>query len=299
MALPDGRDPRAVFDPGPPRTILDTFFEAGFRPERHTTVDESRAARMGQVLKVRPAGEAFARAFSRRVTILCGHFGSGKTEITLSAALELAGAGFPVSLLDLDVVKPYLRSRSARDILGAANVELVAPMGEYFSSDLPIVLPQVRTRLQDPTRKVFIDAGGDDTGVRALASVSDAVPEEETDLLLVLNFRRPFTPDVDSAVSMAREIEAASRLRTTGLLSNTHLMGESTAEVILDGLRLAREVGRSLSLEVRAVAAPLDLAEEVERGNPGCPVLPVKKIVKPPFESDRTRRTVGPLFVVG
>ncbi len=262
-------------------------------------MDESRTAHVGQVLKVRPTGETFARAFSRRITILCGHFGSGKTEITLSAAVEMAGAGVPVSLLDLDVVKPYLRSRSARDILSAAKVELVAPMGEYFSSDLPIVLPQVRTRLQDPTRKVLIDAGGDDTGVRALASVSDVVPESETDLLVVLNFRRPFTPDVSSAVSMVREIEVTSRLKATGLLSNTHLMGESTAEVILDGLRLARRVGSSLSLDVRAVAAPLELTEEVERGNPGCPVLPVRRIVKPPFESDRAQRTVGPLFVVG
>lgn len=278
---------------------MNTFFEAGVRPERHTTVDEKREAQMGQVLKVRPAGEAFARVFSRRVSILCGHFGSGKTEITLSAAMELSDAGVPVSLLDLDVVKPYLRSRSARDLLAAANVELVAPMGEYFSSDLPIVLPQVRARLQDPARRVFIDAGGDDTGVRALASVSDAVPESETDLLLVLNFRRPFTPDVDSAVVMAREIEATSRLRTTGLLSNTHLMGESTPQVILDGLRLAREVGRRLGLEVRAVAAPAGLAAEVERGNPDCPVLPVRRIVKPPFETDRAQRTVGPLFVVG
>ena len=60
--------------------------------------------------------------FSRRVTVLVGHFGSGKTEIALNGALGLAAHGEAVTLADLDVVKPYFRSRSARHILAAAGV---------------------------------------------------------------------------------------------------------------------------------------------------------------------------------
>ena len=132
--------------------------------------------------------------FPRRVTVLAGHFGSGKTEIALNGALALREAGHRVSLIDLDVVKPYFRSRSAQQFLQAAGIDLVAPLGEYFSSDLPIVTGDVRTHLLDPGRKVLVDAGGNDSGVRALSSVSDALPRD-TAFLIVLNFRRPLTPE--------------------------------------------------------------------------------------------------------
>ncbi len=136
--------------------------------------------------------------FPRRVTVLAGHFGSGKTEITLNGALALAASGLKVSLIDLDVVKPYFRSRSAQQLLERSGIDLVAPLGEYFSSDLPIICADVRTHLLDASRKVLVDAGGNDSGVRALSSVSDALPPD-TAFLLVLNFRRPLTPDVESA----------------------------------------------------------------------------------------------------
>jgi len=237
--------------------------------------------------------------FPGRVTIVAGHFGSGKTEITLNAAVRLAREGQAVSLVDLDVVKPYFRSRSARELLRLSGVELVAPMGEYYSSDLPILLPQIRQRLLDGSRKVFMDAGGDDTGARVIGSLTDVIPPAETEFLLVLNFRRPFTPDVESAVAMAREIEGTGRMRLTGLLSNTHLMGETTGEVVREGFRLAAETARRLGLPLLAVAVEegRDLglcAEEFP-----CPLLPLTRIVKPPFEADREQRTVGPLFVVG
>lgn len=245
------------------------------------------------------APSGWSALLPRRVTLLAGHFGSGKTEIILNAALDAASGDMPVSLVDLDVVKPYFRSRSARDILAAGNVELVAPMGEYFSSDLPIILPEIRSRLRDPSRRIFIDAGGDDTGTRAVGSLSDAVPAHETDFLLVLNFRRPFTPDVPSAVAMAREIETTARLKLTGILANTHLMDETTPAVILDGLGKARETAAALGLAIRAVAASEAVAPGLDAASLGVPLAPVRRIVRPPFESQRTQRSVGPLFVVG
>ena len=59
----------------------------------------------------------------RRVTVYVGHFGSGKTEIALNRALDLAAAGVPVTLADLDVVKPYVRTRSAKAILEDAGID--------------------------------------------------------------------------------------------------------------------------------------------------------------------------------
>jgi hypothetical protein len=232
----------------------------------------------------------------QRVTVLVGHFGSGKTEIALNLAMDLAARGAPVTMADLDVVKPYFRTRSARALLVESGIDLLAPEGENIHADLPIIVPQIRSHLRHSDRRLIIDVGGDDIGARVLGSLSDVVPQVETECLLVLNFRRPSTPTPAAAVDMVREIEAVGRLPVTGLVSNTHLLDETTLEVILDGLELARETGDRLGLPVVATAAAERLADEVSRATNGR-VVSLRRIIKPPFDIP-VRRTTGPLFVV-
>jgi len=231
-----------------------------------------------------------------RVTVLVGHFGSGKTEIALNLAMDLAAKGALVTMADLDVVKPYFRTRSARALLGESGIDLLAPEGDNIHADLPIIVPQIRSELRRSDRRLIIDVGGDDVGARVLGSVSDVVPAAETECLLVLNFRRPSTPDSAAAVAMARRIEAVGRLPVAGLISNTHLLEDTTLDVILHGLELARETGDLLGLPVAATAASDALAGAV-RGATDTPVVSLRRIVLPPFQVPR-RRTTGPLFVV-
>jgi len=233
-----------------------------------------------------------------RVTVYVGHFGSGKTEIALNRALDLAAAGVPVTLADLDVVKPYFRTRSAKAILEDAGIELLAPQGANIHADLPIIVPQIRSQLRDPARRLIMDVGGDDVGARVLGSLSDVVPIEDTDCLLVLNFRRPSTPDPESAAAMVREIEAVGRVPVTGLISNTHLMEETTVEVVLEGHGLALETARLVDVRLLAVTVQEDLAPELERVDLGCPVVAMRRIVLPPFAQNPELRTTGPLFIV-
>lgn len=250
--------------------------------------------------KVGPAEPA--SLFTDRVTVFAGHFGSGKTELALNAALASAGAGIPTSLIDLDVVKPYFRSRSALEILKSHDVELVAPQGDLLTADLPVICADVRVRMRDPFRKVFVDAGGNDVGVKALRSVLDAVPARDSALLLVLNFRRPFTPDVESAVELARSIEAAANLSFTGAVSNTHLMKETTPTIVLEGYEKAREAARRLGIPLLAVSVERSLVEPLQQVPLVCPVFPIRRFVKPPFEKKEHAmkvRKMGPLFKVG
>jgi len=236
--------------------------------------------------------------FEKRVTVFVGHFGSGKTEIALNGALHLAATGVPVTLADLDVVKPYFRSRAAREILAAAGIELLAPTGANVHSDLPIIVPQIRSHLRHDRRHLILDVGGDDVGARVLGSLSDVVPVEDTECLLVLNFRRPSTPDPERALLMVREIEAVGRVPVTGLISNTHLMDETTAEVVLDGYRMALETARLAGVPLAAITVASELAGEVSAGDLECPVIAMQRIVRPPFAQSLERRTTGPLFVV-
>jgi Mrp family chromosome partitioning ATPase len=236
--------------------------------------------------------------YERRITVLVGSFGSGKTEIALNGALALAAAGGPVTLADLDVVKPYFRSRAARAILDEAGIRLLAPAGEVTHSDLPIVVPQVRAALRDPSCRVVVDAGGDDVGARVLGSLSDVLPVADAHVLVVLNFRRPSTPDAEKAAAMVRKIEAAARVKVTGLVSNTHLMRETTPRVVLEGHQLAVEAAEDLGIPVIAVTATSDVAADLAGEELGCPLVVLQRIVLPPFEQPPQTRTMGPLFVV-
>jgi hypothetical protein len=236
--------------------------------------------------------------FDRRVTLLVGHFGSGKTEIALNGALDMAAKGSTVTLADLDIVKPYFRSRSARAVLAAAGIRLLAPTGENVHADLPIIVPQIRQALRDPHCRLIADVGGDDTGARVLGSLSDVVPSEETHCLVVLNFRRPSTPNPTEAVVMVRAIETVARLPVTGLVSNTHLMGETTTDVVLDGYRMAMEAAGVLDLPLVAITVDEDTAHGISEAELDCPLLVLRRLVLPPFEQTREQRTAGPLFVV-
>lgn len=235
--------------------------------------------------------------FDKRITIFVGHFGSGKTEIAVNASLALAASGDSVALVDLDVVKPYFRSRAARDVVTAAGVRLVVPEGDKFHADLPIIVPQVRDVVRHSRGKVVMDAGGDDTGARVLGSLSDVIRPAEVDHLLVLNFRRPFTENVDAALKMTAEIEASSRLAVNGFVANTHLMGETTLALIEDGYALAAETARRAGKPLVAVAVEKSFADAVEAHGWGLPVIRLERRIKPDFDTVPQRpRSVGPLF---
>ncbi len=236
--------------------------------------------------------------FEKRVTIFVGHFGSGKTEIALNGALDLAAAGIQVTLADIDVVKPYFRSRAARDMLDSAGIRLLAPTGDNTHSDLPIIVPQIRSALKDPACRLVMDAGGDDNGAKVLGSLADVVPPDETQCLAVLNFRRPSTPDPAGAVTMVRDIEAAARIKVTGLVSNTHLMGETTPRIVLEGHRMAVQASRELDIPVVAVTVVDGLAHSMRDKDLDCPLVVLRRVVLPPFEQQPRTRASGPLFVV-
>ena len=235
--------------------------------------------------------------FEKRVTIFVGHFGSGKTEISLNGALGLRERNIPVTLADLDVVKPYFRTRSARAMLADAGIELLAPAGENIFADLPIIVPQIRSALRTSDRKLIMDVGGDSTGARVLGSLVDVIPVEETDTLLVLNFNRPLTPNPEEAVRVIEGIEAVSQVRVTGLISNTHLMDETDLDIVLDGYRQASETGRRLGIEVKAVTVQDTAKVNFENVELSCPTLVMRRFLTPPFEL-AAQRTSGPLFVL-
>ena len=63
----------------------------------------------------------------KRLTLFAGHYGSGKTNIAVNYALQLAGEGKKVCIGDLDIVNPYFRTKDSAPELTAAGIDRLSP----------------------------------------------------------------------------------------------------------------------------------------------------------------------------
>ena len=61
-----------------------------------------------------------------RVSIITGHYGTGKTEFSVNLAMAMAAEGQQVMIADLDIVNPYFRSRERRAMLEQAGIQLIS-----------------------------------------------------------------------------------------------------------------------------------------------------------------------------
>lgn len=209
-----------------------------------------------------------------RVTILAGHSGSGKTEIAINRAVRLAREGRRVALVDLDTVNHYFRSRMVLADLQAAGVRVVLPPPGMQNADIPIISPEVRGVLKDPSWQVVIDLGGDATGSRVLGQFAEEL-QGKADMLLVVNPYRPRTASATKALTEAADILATAKLGWTGVLANPNLGPETTEDDVVAGLEAVRESAWALAVPLVGATVRRDLAEAVAGRAPWLAVEPL------------------------
>ncbi len=192
------------------------------------------------------------------VVVVCGHYGVGKTAFSLALARDAAAGERAVTLVDLDVVNPYFRSSDERAELEAAGVDVVSPVyaGPSCNIDMPAltgaVAPAIERAQADAGRLVVIDVGGDDAGASALGRFSGVIAQGSYRMLYVVNRFRALTQTPAEAIGVLRDIEDACRLRATGVVDNSHLMGDTTAACIEEGARFACDVARAAGIPLVA-----------------------------------------------
>ena len=212
-------------------------------------------------------------------TVLCGHYGSGKTNLTVNLALQAVRAGEPVTVIDMDIVNPYFRTADFRGLFQEAGVRLIAPVYANTNLDLPVLPPSVGTAIRDKRGRVFLDLGGDEDGAVALGGFSAALEEQGYSMVYVVNSRRELEPEPGEEAALLRRIQTASRLKVTHLVNNTNLGPETTSEVLLQSLPYLEEVSKRTGVPVLGAAAEERLAPHLEAEG----LLPVRVYVKPPW----------------
>ena len=201
----------------------------------------------------------------KRVTLFCGHYGSGKTNIAVNYALHLRRSGEEVTVADLDIVNPYFRTKDSRKELEAAGIRLICSEYANTNLDIPALPADLYAITDDKGRYAVIDVGGDDRGALALGRISPALREEGNyEMLAVINCYRPLTQDVPSTLEVLGEIEAACGMRFTGLVNNSNLGEMTYAEDVLASLHYAEEVSRASGLPVCMTTVRASLYETLK-----------------------------------
>jgi hypothetical protein len=217
------------------------------------------------------------------IVIICGNYGSGKTETAVNLAAKRRMDGLEVKIADLDLVNPYFRTREARLGLEAIGVEVVLPDRQYLHADLPILAPAVAGMIRQPSELTILDAGGDDVGVTVIAALKDHLAGKKIQLLQVINPFRPFTGDVQGCIRIKEEIEASSKLKVTGLVGNANLMGETTVDHIHEGYDLLQEVSEQTGLGIKFITASSHLIPHLAVDRFICPVLTIHRKLNFPW----------------
>ena len=191
-----------------------------------------------------------------RITVICGHYGCGKTNLTLNLALEAAEKGEKVTVADLDIVNPYFRSSEYGGLLEEHGVKLIAPVFAGTTLDTPTLPPELYSIFEPESCRVFIDAGGDDAGVTALGGLHTLLNEAGYEMLYVINRYRVLSQTPEEAAELLQEIQTASRLKATALVNNSHLGVETKLDTLTSALDFAEKTSQVTGLPLLYSTAP-------------------------------------------
>ncbi len=186
----------------------------------------------------------------RRITIITGHYGSGKTEFAVNYSVKLSQISPKVTLGDLDIVNVYFRSRERKAQLQEMGIHVISSSIEGDSVDIPAVAA-ITSPVRDKSTRYIVDLGGNDTGTMVLGRIKPLLDLSETDFFMVVNTNRPNTSSPEGIIKEMKSIEGASGLKVTGFVNNTNLIRETTAENIAMGDKILKEANRLSGVPIK------------------------------------------------
>ncbi len=188
----------------------------------------------------------------KKVTIITGHYGSGKTNLSVNLVMDLKKQGKSCSIVDLDIVNPYFRSADFKSLFSDNEIPLIVSKYANSNLDIPSLSFDLRSVIFKENEYVIIDVGGDDAGASALGRYKDELmrlnDKGDLDMLYVVNSYRYLTRKSDEALSLLRDIEYTSGLKATGIVNNSNLGTETTAEIIKSSISYADELSHDSGL---------------------------------------------------
>jgi hypothetical protein len=217
-----------------------------------------------------------------RITVITGHFGSGKSEISINLAKKLNAEGKKVALVDIDIVNPFFCVRDFKDTLAKEGIDVIAAKPEWSNAELMVVPGEVSGIFVRRDTHFIMDIGGDDSGATVLGQYNGELLKTSYNMFFVINTQRPMTPDEKGIREYIRSIERSSRLKVTHLISNTNLSYETTVEEIIKGDEMVHALSEELGIPHLYTVVRRDLADSL-KGQLNGEILPIDIFMKTPW----------------
>lgn len=216
--------------------------------------------------------------------IIVGHYGSGKTEFALSFAYELKKRGRDVAMADLDVVNPYFCSKEQSETLRKAGIEIIS---NNFNNDWKVDSLSLHAGIQSfflgRPEDCVVDVGGNAVGARVLAAYAHLMGDRPYEMWMVVNANRYETQGAEQMEEFMRDIERMCGLRINGIINNTHMVEESSAEDVLKGDRVSRELSERSGVDIKYTMYLSRLQGELEGLELAGEPFPVGLHVRPTY----------------
>lgn len=187
-----------------------------------------------------------------RVTIICGHYGVGKTTFSLNYSMHIRNhTSKDIYIADLDVVNPYFRSREHSSYLEQKNIKVIGSYLPQSGADIPAVSAEVYSIFNRKDIIGIIDMGGNSVGSLSFATFRDSVDVNETDIFFVMNANRKENSTFEEALGHLLNIEAVLGLKVTAIVNNTHLMDDTSLEDIEKGEIIADKLSKEKNIPIK------------------------------------------------
>lgn len=202
---------------------------------------------------------------TKRITLLAGHYGSGKTNIAVNRAKYLKDMGYKVLVADLDIVNPYFRTKDSAQDFEEWGIKLISSRFANSNLDVPALPQELYSVIDDRSYHCVVDIGGDDRGAVALGRYVPGILEENNyELIFVINRYRPLTSTVEDTIEIMREIERACGMKFTSIANNSNIGSETTSEVVLNSIPYADEISHISGLPIKMTTVECSLYDELK-----------------------------------
>ncbi|MBR2040992.1 MAG: hypothetical protein IKJ82_00410 [Oscillospiraceae bacterium] len=165
----------------------------------------------------------------------------------------------------MDIVNPYFRTLDSEAVFREHGIKLICSKFANSNVDAPAMPKEVYELIDSRSEYGVLDIGGDDRGALALGRyVPSIIEENDYEMLLVINKARPLTRNTADTVEVAAEMVSACKLPFTGIVNNTNLGPETTADDVLSSIAYADEVSKILGIPVKMTCCDEKLYEELK-----------------------------------
>lgn len=187
----------------------------------------------------------------KRITLVTGHYGSGKTEFSVNRVMELKKEYEKVAILDMDIANPYFRSRERQEKLNEEDILVeYNSFGYDITEDLPAISASMKAPLENKEYVTIVDVGGNNTGAMVLNQFKKYFIPEECEQLCVINANRPETDTLQGALNHISSIQSETGIGIHGLINNTHMLQETEPEDIIRGYKLCKKISEQLEIPI-------------------------------------------------